>query len=373
MSSLTAAVGHKRITSMGIVGRVVSYIVFVGWGLLTILPLIWMFYSSFKSNEELVMDIFAPPHALFDNMNDQYVVIPPSLNVIPPYDPAVDTRPRLIIESTTIAPTRRLMVFHLLKEDLPPEIANRQPGDSVFVYELPPAMRRQVSWQTIWFNYRSAIQRGQLGIKFFNSVIYASVSTFLVIIVSTMISFAVSKMGFKWLSRIIIGLVGLGYLISINSLIIPLFLMLSSFGLTDTRIGIILVYTAFGVPLAVMLCQQFMRGLPDSLLESAYMDGANTFRVYRSIIMPMSIPVIVTVSIISALGVWNEFLLCLVLTSSQNTLSLPVGVFSFSSLTSTQLGWQLAALSIATLPVMIVYFIFNRRLSQGVVAGAVKE
>ena len=89
--------------------------------------------------------------------------------------------------------------------------------------------------------------------------------------------------------------------------------------------------------------------------------------------MPMSIPVIVTVSIISALGVWNEFLLCLDLTSSQNTLSLPVGVFSFASLTSTQLGWQLAALTIATVPVMVVYFIFNRRLTQGVVAGAIRE
>jgi raffinose/stachyose/melibiose transport system permease protein len=372
MANLTAAVSRKRTTPMGIVSRVFAYIVFCAWGLITILPLFWMVYSSFKSNEELILDIFAFPHALFDNANDEYVVIEQSLNVILPYDPEKDPRERLIIESTTIAPTRRLMVHHLVKEDLPPEIANRQPGELVYVNELPAAMRRQVSWSTVWFNYRSAITRGGLVVKFFNSVIYASVSTFLVILVSTMISFAVAKMGFKWMSTIIIAVIGLGYLISINSLIIPLFLMLSSFGLTDTRIGLIVVYAAFGVPLGVLLCSQFMRGLPDSLLESAYIDGANAFRVYRSLILPMSIPVIVTVSIISALGVWNEFLLCLVLTSSQTTLSLPVGVFAFASLTSTQLGWQLAALTIATWPVMIVYFIFNRRLSEGVIAGAVK-
>ena len=87
----------------------------------------------------------------------------------------------------------------------------------------------------------------------------------------------------------------------------------------------------------------------------------------------MSVPVIITISIINALGIWNEFLLVLVLASSEATKSLPVGVYSFSSLTSTQLGWQLAALVIATLPTMLVYFSFNRRITRGVVAGAVKE
>ena len=168
------------------------------------------------------------------------------------------------------------------------------------------------------------------------------------------------------------GLIGLGYLISTNSVIIPLFLMLSRIGLTDTRIGMILVYTAFGIPLSVLLSSQFIRGLPDSLVESAEMDGAGPFGTFLSIIVPMTVPVIVTISIINALGIWNEFLLVLVLASSEATKSLPVGVYSFSSLTSTQLGWQLAALVIATAPTMIVYFSFNKRLTRGVVAGAVK-
>jgi raffinose/stachyose/melibiose transport system permease protein len=89
--------------------------------------------------------------------------------------------------------------------------------------------------------------------------------------------------------------------------------------------------------------------------------------------VPMSTPVIVTVSIISALGIWNEFLLVLVLASSEATKSLPVGVFSFTSLMGTQLGWQLAALVIATAPVMAVYLAFNKSITRGVVAGALKE
>jgi len=206
------------------------------------------------------------------------------------------------------------------------------------------------------FNYRSAISRGGLGQKFINSLIYAGVSTFLINLLALMTAFALSKMQFRKLSLVVGGLIGLGYLISINSVIIPLFLMLSKVGLTDTHVGIILVYTAFGLPLAVLLDTQFIRGIPDSLVESARMDGA----------------VVVTVSIITALGIWNEFLLVLVLASSEFTKSLPVGVFSFSSLTSTQLGWQLAALVVATAPVMLVYVLFQRQLAEGVVGGAIK-
>jgi len=363
---------NQKTTLASKAGRLLSYIVFISWALITIIPLVWMFYSSFKSNEELTRDIYALPHDLFDNMDDEYIVIPPALNVVLPYDPDVDTRERLIIESTTIAPTRRLMVHFLLKEELPAELASLEVGDHLIISQLPAKMRRQINRKTMMFNYTSAFQRGGLGFKFVNSLIYASVSTFLIVLLGSMISFGISKMQFKKLSAVVMTLIGLGYLISIPSLIIPLFLMMTSIGLTDTHIGIILVYTAFGLPLSVLLSTQFMRGLPNSLIESAYIDGATVFRTFWSIILPMTTPVIITISILSALGIWNEFLLVLVLASSEITKSLPVGVYSFSSLTSTQLGWQLAALVIATVPAMIVYFTFNKRLTRGVVAGAVK-
>ncbi|MDC7234338.1 MAG: carbohydrate ABC transporter permease [Spirochaetales bacterium] len=368
---MTNIVERKRPIG-SVIGSILSYIVFITWTLITIIPLGWMFYSSFKSNEELTRDIYALPHDLFNNYDDEYVVVAPSLNIVPDYDTKTDTRERLIIESTTISPTRRLMMHFRVKEDLPSEIAGRQPGDIVVVNELPDKMQKTIHRKTIWFNYRSAIQRAGLGGKFINSIIYAGVSTFLIVIFGCMIAFAISKMQFKMLSRIVVGIIGLGYLLSINSVIIPLFLLLSSVGLTDTHLGIILVYVAFGMPLSVLLSTQFMRGLPSSLVESAYIDGATAFRTFWSIIIPMTVPVIITISIISALGIWNEFLLVLVLSSSDFTKSLPVGVYSFTSLTSQQLGWQLAALVIATIPVMVVYFSFNKQITKGVVAGAVK-
>jgi raffinose/stachyose/melibiose transport system permease protein len=265
------------------------------------------------------------------------------------------------------------MLHFLLKDQLPPELRELKPGDRLRVSQLPPALRLKVNFGTIWFNYAAALIRGTLILKFLNSVVYTAASTFLIAFLALMISFALSKLPFRKLSVFILGLIGLGYLLSIQSVIIPLFLMLSRARLTDTHAGIILVYTAFGLPLAVLLMTQFMRGLPDSLIESAYIDGASVFRTFASIMVPMSTPVIVTVSIISALGIWNEFLLVLVLASSEATKSLPVGVFSFASLMGTQMGWQLAALVIATAPVMAVYLAFNKSITKGVVAGALKE
>ena len=354
-------------------GSFLSYFIFIGWTLLTIIPLFWMFYSSFKTNEELNRYVFALPKAMFQNYNDEYVVIAPQLNLMYDYDRDTDKRERLIIESTEIAPQRRLMVSFILKEDLPQEIANLKPGDTLTLAQLPSKIRRSISLKTMVWNYTSALFRGGLFQKFGNSILYTFVSTFFVIFFGLMIGFALSKMQFKKLSSIIMGLIGLGYLISINSVIIPLFLMLSSVGLTDSHLGIILVYVAFGLPMAVLLSSQFMKGLPDSLIESAYIDGATVFKTFSSIIIPMTAPVIITIGIMSGLGIWNEFLLVLVLASSDATKSLPVGVYSFSSLTGTQLGWQLAALVIATAPAMLTYFAFQRRLAEGVAGGALKE
>ena len=170
-------------------GKAVSYTVFVLWTLITVVPLVWMLYSSFKSNEELTLDIYALPRALFDNRGDEYVVINRELNVILDYDPEVDTRERLFIESTTIAPGRRLMVFALVKDELPPRIAALEPGDRLTVSELPKRVQAKIDRQTAWFNFRSAIIRGKLAGKFANSVIYASVSTFFIVILPTLFRF----------------------------------------------------------------------------------------------------------------------------------------------------------------------------------------
>ncbi len=369
------------------IAKPLSYIIFIAWACITLVPLVWMTYSSFKTNEELSMNIYALPHAMFDNKYDEYVVVPPQLNILYPdgllaeYGLTVSqideiAEKLLIIESTTMAPGRRLKLHFFDKAELIEQgyedIALLQNGETLTADLLPKSHQRAINWNTIWWNYSSAWNRGELGSKFLNSILYTFVSTAAVVVLGLMVGYGISKFRYKKIAAIVGALIGLGYLIDINQVIIPLFLMLSSVNLADTHLGIILVYTAFGLPLSVMLSSQFIRGLPGSLIESAYIDGATPFRTFMSIIVPMTIPVIITICVMSGLGIWNEFILVLVLASSEATKSLPVGIFSFSSRTGTQLGWQIAALIIATIPVLIAYLTFQKRLAEGVAGGAIK-
>ncbi len=370
------------------IAKPLSYIIFTAWACITLVPLVWMSYSSFKTNEELSMNIYSLPHEMFDNKHDEYVVVQPQLNIMYPdgllekYGLAVNQIEEiaeniLIIESTTMAPGRRLKVHFLEKTELIEkgygDIANLENGNMISVSSLPKNYQRSINWDTVWWNYSSAWNRGELASKFLNSILYTFISTAAVVVLGLMIGYGISKFKYKKIAAIVGALIGLGYLIDINQVIIPLFLMLSSVNLADTHLGIILVYTAFGLPLSVMLSSQFIRGLPGSLIESAYIDGATPFRTFMSIIVPMTIPVIITICVMSGLGIWNEFILVLVLASSEATKSLPVGIFSFSSRTGTQLGWQIAALIIATVPVLIAYLSFQKRLAEGVAGGALKE
>jgi len=267
-----------------IFNRLLIYIIFIIFAILTIYPLIWLFYSSFKPQLEIIRDSFSLP------------------------------------QEPTIS------------------------------------------------NYVRAIKVGKLNIYAVNSIIYTFVSTGLVIIFSMMASFAFAKIKnratpFLYNSFLI------GLLITIQAILIPLFISLTRIGLRDTRFGIIIVYVAINLPLAVFLGTEFIKAIPDSLIESAQIDGASYFRIFFNIILPMCKPVMVTILIFTALACWNEFMLALVFTSSDSVRSLPVGIFSFSGPRATEYGMQFAALVIGMTPMILLYAIFHKQITRGFAAG----
>jgi raffinose/stachyose/melibiose transport system permease protein len=215
-------------------------------------------------------------------------------------------------------------------------------------------------------------EKANLGLFMLNSVIYTTVSTFLVILFALMASYAFSKMPFRRTSNVFYSFYGLGLLVTVQALLIPLFLFLRTVGLYDTHLGIILPYVAINLPLAVFLGTSYMKELPDSMIEAAQMDGAGRWRTFALIILPMCEPVIVTMGIMTVLACWNEFLFVFIFTASDATRSLPVGIFAFSGETSTEYGMQFAALVIGILPMIVTYFLFQKRITYGVVAGALK-
>lgn len=221
-------------------------------------------------------------------------------------------------------------------------------------------------------NYIKCFKYGNMGFAFFNSVIYSGISTLFIVILSLQAGFALTKFGYKS-SKVFGALFTLGLLITVNSVITPLFIMETNTGIYNTYIGVILPYIAFGLPMAVLIATSYIRGIPNALVEAAVIDGATYNQIFWKIILIVSSPVMATISVLSFLGNWNEFLMVFTLTSGQNMRSLPVSINSFAGRLNQDYGLQFAALVIGTIPMFIFYLIAHNALIEGFGEGGLKE
>lgn len=225
-------------------------------------------------------------------------------------------------------------------------------------------------WTTA--NYEKAFEYGNIFNAFGNSLFYSITATVCTVILSLCAGFALTKFGKKSAS-VYTGLFSLGLLITVNSVITPLFIMETSTGLYNTRLGVILPYIAFGLPMAILIASSYIRGIPDALIEAAVMDGAGYQYVFWKIILILSTPVIATIAVLNFLNNWNEFLLVFTLTSGENMRSLPVTINSFAGRLNQDYGLQFAALVIGTIPMFVFYFFAHNALVHGFGEGAIKE
>jgi raffinose/stachyose/melibiose transport system permease protein len=226
-----------------------------------------------------------------------------------------------------------------------------------------------IHWTII--NYPIAWKIGNFGVLFINSLFYTIGSTLAVIFLSLAAGFAFAKIKAK-ATTFLHGSFVIGILLTIQSLMIPLFLVTSLLHLTDTRLGVIIPYIGMGLPLGIYLCTEYIKSIPDAVIESARMEGAGYLKVFSSIIVPMARPAVTTLAILNIASVWNEFMLINMLVSKDSLRSLPVGIFRFSGALASDYGKQFAALMIGLVPMVIFYLCFRKQLTQGVSAGAVK-
>lgn len=226
---------------------------------------------------------------------------------------------------------------------------------------------------TVWYwqNYVQAWQRGNFGIYIINSIIYTAITTVAILILSFMSGFAFSKIQNK-ATKGIYGSYVIGILMTLQSIMIPLFVLINQVGLYDTKLGVLIPYIGIGLPMGVYLSTEYMKSIPSALVESARIDGASYWKIFISIIAPMAAPVGTTLSILQISGTWNEFMLINMLTSSTKNKSLPVGIQSFAGALSTDYGKLFASLMIGLIPMLIFYIIFRKEITKGVSAGAVK-
>ena len=224
-----------------------------------------------------------------------------------------------------------------------------------------------------WYfaNYPYTWKMASFSTLFANSVFYTVVTVCAVVVLALMAGFGFAKLKFK-ITPLFHGLFIIGILLTIQSILVPLFLLVNSAKLYNTRLGVLIPYIGLGLPMGVYLCTEFVKGIPNELVESARMDGAGYFRIFGSIIFPMCAPVAVTLAIITFTATWNEFVLVNILTSSDRLKNLTVGVNRFAGTRATDFGRMFTGLSIALVPILAFYAAFRKQITKGVAAGAVK-
>lgn len=219
--------------------------------------------------------------------------------------------------------------------------------------------------------YRMVASQGNFPLYFQNSMIVTVTSLVLVLLFGAMAAFALSEYRFRFNS--LLGLfLALGIMIPIRLGTVAILQMMVATGLVNTLAALILVYTAQGLPLAIFILSEFMRTVSDDLKNAGRVDGLSEYRVFFTLVLPLVRPAMATVAVFTMIPIWNDLWFPLILAPGESTKTVTLGAQLFLGQYVTNWEAVLAALSLAILPVLVLYLIFSRQLIRGITAGAVK-
>jgi raffinose/stachyose/melibiose transport system permease protein len=217
----------------------------------------------------------------------------------------------------------------------------------------------------------ASLMKGSFFISFANSLAVVSLSVAIILLVSSMAAFVFSRMKFR-LSPIFFSLVMAGLIVPVHITLIPIYLLTNRIGLYDTLWALVGPYVAFHIPITVFLLTEFMRTIPIELEDAARIDGCGTFRLFFTIIMPLSKPGLATLAIYNAVFLWNEFIFAYILISNPERRTLPLAVWQFQGQYFANIPAILALLTLSSLPLLVMYFVMQDRITKGLISGAIK-
>ena len=220
-------------------------------------------------------------------------------------------------------------------------------------------------------NYKEAVTAAGLGQLILNSLIISSIATFINIIFSSMFAYSISRHNFFG-SNFLFLMVVSGILVPLNALIIPYFAIINYLNLYDTRTGLILVYCAVGLPVSIYILTEFFKSIPKEIEEAAVVDGCNFLQRYIKIMIPLSLPGLMTAGTFQFILCWNEFIYAMLLTSSKNIRTIQFGISYFTNEFFSDYVSMFAAIVISILPSITVFILFQEKVISGLTAGAVK-
>jgi len=223
-------------------------------------------------------------------------------------------------------------------------------------------------------NYIEAWGSGSanLGVFFTNSVIVTVCTLILVIILSTLAGYALARYPFYGNNAVFRSMF-IFIAVPVHALLVPVFVMMEDINLVDNLWGLVLVYTTFQLPFSIIIMRSYFESVPRAIEESARMDGCSELRVFWLIAVPVAKSAIATLVIINMVNIWSELLFASVLLTSPETRTLPVGIMNLAGgMFGTSQSLLFASLAISTLPMLIIYFIFQNQIQKGMTVGAVK-
>ena len=219
--------------------------------------------------------------------------------------------------------------------------------------------------------YTTVLHQGDFIGYFQNSLIVTVVSLFFVLLFGAMAGFALSEYRFR--GNTLMGLyLALGIMIPIRLGTVAILQLMVAGGLVNTLTALILVYTAQGLPLAIFIMSEFMKGVSDDLKNAGRIDGLSEYTIFFRLVLPLVRPALATVAVFTMIPIWNDLWFPLILAPSEETKTVTLGAQMFIGQFVTNWNAVLAALSLAILPVLILYLIFSRQLIRGITSGAVK-
>ena len=218
-------------------------------------------------------------------------------------------------------------------------------------------------------NYTKVVEETRLARYFFNSIVVTGLTIFFTLLFSAMITYGIVRLKWK-LSKAVYTLFLVGMMIPIHAVLLPLFLNLDP--VLNSYISLVLPYTAFAMPLGILIMVGVLEGLPKELEEAAFIDGASIYKIFFHIILPLLTPALSTVAILTFLSSWNELMLAVTFVSDSRFKTITTGVMELIGKYSTQWGPVGAGLVIATIPTLIHYMALSENVQKSLAAGAVK-
>ncbi|MCI8884366.1 MAG: carbohydrate ABC transporter permease [Dorea sp.] len=223
----------------------------------------------------------------------------------------------------------------------------------------------------LWSNYETAVIGANIGRFFLNSVIVVGCTVILTSVISLFASYALCRMRWK-LSKVFLGILMIGLMVPMHAALLPVMLMLKHMNLLGGYLSLIIPYTAFAIPMTLLIFSGFLSGIPVELEEAACIDGCSIYQMVFKIIFPLMKPAVATAGIFTFVNCWNELMFANTFVNSTEYKTLTTGIQTLAGQYNTTWGPIGAALVLATFPTIVIYILLAKQVQKSLVLGAVK-